>query len=77
MNIGGGALIIAAALIAGGLAISHRYSLTSDRCIGDDPRCSHAWLVDQWTGTVVFCEYAAPKVILTADMVGCHDVKTH
>lgn len=58
MNLGL-AIILAAALIAGGIAVSHRYAISAHRvgCNGENSACSGAWRVDQWTGETQFCEY--------------------
>ncbi|MDE2232503.1 MAG: hypothetical protein KGJ90_00025 [Patescibacteria group bacterium] len=75
MNIPTSALI-GAGLIAMAIMFSHRYDLASASCTGSEPRCSHAWVVDEWTGGVRFCEYYPPQVMMTAHMVGCVRVKT-
>ena len=47
------ALLIGAALIAGAIAVSHRYVIVAHSC-GEG--CSQAWWIDQWTGHPAFCE---------------------
>jgi hypothetical protein len=48
------ALVIGAALIAAAIAVSHRYSIVTHSC-GDD--CSRAWIVNQWTGRAIICDF--------------------
>lgn len=54
------AIIIGAALIAGSIAVSHRYTISAHRvnCNIESSPCSGTWRVDEWTGKVEFCEYA-------------------
>jgi hypothetical protein len=63
MNIGL-AIVISAALIAGAIAVSHRYEIEAHPCTANGGNCSRAWRTDQWTGKVVFCQYlpAVPVV---------------
>jgi hypothetical protein len=57
------AIIIGAALIAGAIAISHRYAIVSHAC-GTSYDCSYAWRVDQWSGRTMLCETQPPQAIL-------------
>lgn len=56
MNIGL-AIVIGAALIGAGIAVSHRYAIAAHTCAGSGGNCSHAWRVDEWTGRMTFCDY--------------------
>ena len=58
MNLGI-ALVIGAALIAAGIAVSHRYDLVAHACGSAGGDCTRAWLVDQWTGRMLLCEFAS------------------
>ena len=51
------AMIIAAALIAGGIAISQRYRIDAHACSANNGNCSRVWRVDQWTGRMMLCEH--------------------
>jgi hypothetical protein len=55
----GAAIVIAAALIAAAIAASNRYAISAHRvgCNNDNSACSGAWRVDQWTGSMQFCEH--------------------
>ena len=48
------AAAIAALIIAGAYALSHRYTV---RAIGGADQYTSIWRVDQWTGNVVTCDY--------------------
>jgi hypothetical protein len=41
------ALLIGAALIAGAIAVSHRYEITAHACGTAGGDCSRAWRIDQ------------------------------
>jgi hypothetical protein len=56
MNLGL-ALVIAAALMAAGFAVSHRYLIETHACSANNGNCSRVWRVDQWTGRMMFCDY--------------------
>jgi hypothetical protein len=56
MNLGL-AIVIAAALIGAGFAISHRYEISAHACTANSGNCSRVWRVDQWTGHMMFCEH--------------------
>ena len=56
MNLGI-ALVMGAALIAGATAVTHRYVIKATACNPSEAVCSRAWLIDQWTGAMTFCEY--------------------
>jgi hypothetical protein len=57
------ALVIAAALIAASIAVSHRYDLrahVAGKCTDSSIYpCDRAWLVDQWTGRMQICEFGS------------------
>jgi len=53
MNLGV-AIVVGAALIAATIAVSHRYVVVAHAC---GATCSRAWLINQWTGRMVMCEY--------------------
>ena len=61
MNLGL-SLVIAAALLAGGFAISHRYTIKAHACSYNSGNCSRVWRVDQWTGRMTFCEHVPETV---------------
>jgi hypothetical protein len=50
-------IVVAAALIAAAIAISHRYEIRATACSPSETVCSRTWRVDQWTGAMSFCEY--------------------
>jgi hypothetical protein len=56
----GAAIVIGAALIAGAIAISHRYEINAHRveCPVERSPCSVVWRVDQWTGETWYCQRA-------------------
>jgi hypothetical protein len=72
MNLGW-ALIVAAALIAGAMAVSHRYSLGVHACTGAEAQdaCSRGWLADNWTGKIMHCEFRIPAAATSASGVAC------
>ena len=57
MRLPGLALIVAAVLLAAAVAVSHRYAIQVTACSPSEEVCSRAWMVDQWTGVMSFCEY--------------------
>lgn len=61
------AIIIGAALIAGAFAISHRYQIVTAALA---PNYVVAWRLDNWTGDILYCDYANPIQIPNAVSCG-------
>jgi hypothetical protein len=61
------AIVLGALLIAAAVAVSHRYAIAGFSCNVTSDICSHAWILDNWTGRVSLCEYApSPRNVAPA-----------
>ena len=67
-------IVLAAALIAAGIAISHRYAIDAHACAANNGNCSRVWRVDEWTGRMLFCEYRPGNIESTVP--ACWEPKT-
>jgi len=52
------AMLIGAAIIAGAIALSHRYIIAA--ASGGD--AAYAWRIDQWSGQITLCKSDAYKI---------------
>jgi hypothetical protein len=72
MNIGV-SVVVGAAMIAGAIAVSHRFSLEVHACSANNSNCSRAWRVDQWTGKIVFCQYLPAVPVVESFRPSCEE----